>query len=53
MLFTMFLLGLVYLMKGNEAEARQWMEKAEEVAANDALKNNYANKIDMLLSDSE
>ena len=45
-----FLLGLAYLQKGNEAAARRWFAQAEEIAATDALKRNYSNKIDMLLS---
>jgi Flp pilus assembly protein TadD len=45
-----FLLGLSYLQKGDQARARKWLTKAEEVAANDALKRNYQSKIDLLLS---
>jgi tetratricopeptide (TPR) repeat protein len=45
-----FLLGLAYLQKGNEGAARRWFARAEEIAATDALKRNYSNKIDMLLS---
>lgn len=48
-----FLLGLCYLQKGNSAAARRWLDRAEEIAATDALKRNYSNKIDMLLSDSQ
>lgn len=45
-----FLLGLSYLQKGDEQRARKWLNKAEEVAKNDALKRNYQSKIDLLLS---
>ncbi len=48
-----FLLSLIYLQKGDEKAARQWMDKAEKIAATDALKRNYSNKIDTLLSASE
>jgi tetratricopeptide (TPR) repeat protein len=48
-----FLLGLCYLLKGDESAARRWMDRAEKTAASDALKRNYSNKIDMLLSESE
>jgi len=45
-----FLLGLSYLMKGQEKDARKWMNKAEAVAADAALKDQYSTKIDMLMS---
>jgi len=45
-----FLMGLSYLQLGDESEARRWLEKAESVAADDALKRNYQSKIDLLLS---
>ena len=32
-----FLLGLVYLQRGNSPAARKWMERAEELAASDIL----------------
>jgi Flp pilus assembly protein TadD len=48
-----FLLGLVYLQKGEEAAARRWMARAEEVAASDVLKRNYSTKMDILLSASD
>jgi hypothetical protein len=44
-----FLLGASYLKKGDAPAARRWLARAEEVAATDALKRGYANKIDMLL----
>lgn len=47
-----FLMGLSYLQLGDERQARRWLEKAEEVAENDALKRNYQSKIDLLLSSS-
>lgn len=48
-----FLLGMSYLQKGDQAEARKWLDRAEDVAATDALKRNYSSKIDLLLSGSE
>ncbi len=44
-----FLLGVAYLRKGDERRARRWLAKAQEVAATDALKREYASKIDALL----
>ena len=49
----LFLLGLCYLQKGNEAAARRWLAQAEELAATDAQKHNYSNKVEMLLSEKE
>jgi len=48
-----FLLGMSYLQKGKERTARRWLNRAEAVAASDALKRRYSSKIDMLLSASE
>jgi len=45
-----FLLGLSYLQKGDEKQARRWLNKAEEVAKSDTQKRNYQSKIDLLLS---
>jgi Flp pilus assembly protein TadD len=45
-----FLLGLSYMKKGDEEAARQWMSRAQEMAATDALKSRYSSKIDRLLS---
>lgn len=45
-----FLLGTSYLKKGDEPAARRWLSRAEEVAATDALKRRYSDKIDILLS---
>ena len=47
-----FLLGLSYLQKGDEGAARRSLARAEELAATDALKRSYSNKIEMLLSAS-
>ncbi len=44
-----FLLGMCRLKQGDEAGARRWLAKAEEVAATDALKRRYASKMDILL----
>jgi tetratricopeptide (TPR) repeat protein len=44
-----FLLGLSYLQKGNEREARRWFDRAEELAATDALKRTYSRKADTML----
>ena len=48
-----FLMGLSYLNKGDESAARQWLEKAEQVAQDDDLKRNYHSKLEMLLSSQE
>lgn len=48
-----FLLGLCFLMKGDEAQASRWMNRAEEIASNAALKRNYSSKIDALLSSAQ
>jgi Flp pilus assembly protein TadD len=48
-----FLMGLSYLRKGDESAARQWMEKAEQVAEDDDLQRNYHSKLEMLLSPQE
>jgi Flp pilus assembly protein TadD len=45
-----FLMGLSYLQLGDERSARRWLEKAEKIAQDDALKRNYQSKIDLLLS---
>ncbi|MGD9254013.1 MAG: tetratricopeptide repeat protein [Holophagae bacterium] len=45
-----FLLGMIHLQQGNSNAARKWFDKAEKLAASDALKRNYSNKIDMLMS---
>lgn len=44
-----FLMGLSYLQLGDEDEAREWLQKAEQVAEGDALKRNYQSKLDLLL----
>lgn len=43
------LLALCYLGKGDVAAARRWLARAEEVAATDALKRQYAAEIATLL----
>jgi len=48
-----FLMGLSYLKKGDESAARQWLEKAEQVAEDDDLQRNYHSKLEMLLSPQE
>jgi Flp pilus assembly protein TadD len=45
------LLGLAYLQQGDRESARLWMEKAEAVAADDALKRNYHSKLQLLLGE--
>ncbi|MCU0302543.1 MAG: tetratricopeptide repeat protein [Thermoanaerobaculales bacterium] len=45
-----FLLGMSYLMKGDEKEARRWLAKAEAVAADDRDKKRYSTKIETLMS---
>jgi Flp pilus assembly protein TadD len=42
------LLGMSFLRQGNGRAARRWLERAEEVAATDALKRRYMTKIDAL-----
>jgi Flp pilus assembly protein TadD len=44
------LLGVSYLLNGDEDNARKWMEKAEEIASADADKARYHNKLDRLMS---
>lgn len=44
-----YLLGVCYLRKGDQRAAGRWLARAEEVAATDALKRRYSNKIDALL----
>jgi len=48
-----FLMGLSYLKKGDETAARQWLEKAEQVAEDDDLQRNYHSKLETLLSPQE
>jgi len=48
-----FLMGLSYLQKGDESAARQWLEKAEQVAEDDGLQRKYHSKLEMLLSAQE
>ena len=44
------LLSVSYLMSGDKDAAQRWMKKAEEVAGQDADKQRYHNKLDMLMS---
>lgn len=44
-----FLLGVAYLRNGDERAAQRWLARAQEVAATDALKREYASKADALL----
>ena len=46
-----FLLGLSSLRKGDMKSTRYWLGRAEEVAAQDALKQKYSNKIEKLQSE--
>ena len=48
-----FLLGLCYLMRGDEREASRWTAKAKQVAATDEAKKRYSTKIEALMSASE
>jgi len=48
-----FLLGLCYLMRGDEREARRWTRKAEEVAQSDERRSRYSTKIETLRAASE
>jgi Flp pilus assembly protein TadD len=48
-----FLLGLSYLMRGDEREARRWTAKAEKVSTTDEAQERYSTKIETLMSASE
>ena len=43
-----FLMGLSHLKNGDEAEARQWLEKAIEIADEKGLNRSYHNKLERL-----
>lgn len=45
-----FLLGLCHLMQGNDAEAKKWFARAEELAAGDAQRKRYSTKIESLMA---
>jgi Flp pilus assembly protein TadD len=45
-----YLRGLCALKKGDERTARRFLARAQEVAASDALKRRYSDKMDVLLS---
>jgi Flp pilus assembly protein TadD len=49
----MFLRGIVRLQLGDQAGARADLERAEEIAGNEALKRNYHSKLEMLLSEQQ
>ena len=42
------LLGLSYLMNGDRPSAKKWVEKAKEVARQEADRNRYQHKLDLL-----
>lgn len=44
-----FLLGVCYLMQGDEEKARRWTAKAEKVAETDEEKRRYSKKIEALM----
>ena len=48
-----FLMGMNYLEKGNQSTARQWLEKAEQMAEDDALHHNDRGKLKSLRSPKE
>jgi Flp pilus assembly protein TadD len=48
-----FLLGVCYLMKGDEEKARRWTTKAEKVAETGEEKSRYSRKIEALMRASE
>lgn len=43
------LLGLSYLRQGNEASARRWLQRAEQLTRDDDRKHDYHNKLEKLL----
>ena len=47
-----FLLGLCHMRKGETRKAEHYLAKAKEVAATDAMKRRYADKLDILLAAS-
>lgn len=47
-----FLLGVCYLMKGDEEKARHWVAKAERVAETDEERLRYSTKMDALILES-
>jgi Flp pilus assembly protein TadD len=48
-----FLLGVVYLQLGDQEAARNYLEQARSVAADDIMKRRYGSKIRKLLEDYE
>ncbi len=48
-----FLMGMNYLEKGNQSTARQWLEKAQQMAEDDARHHNDHGKLKSLRSPQE
>jgi Flp pilus assembly protein TadD len=48
-----FLLGMCFVMKDDEAEAKKWFARAERIATSDEQKRRYSTKIEALMSASE
>lgn len=48
-----FLLGVCYLMQGDEEKARRWTAKAEKVAETDEDKRGYRERIEALMQASQ
>ena len=48
-----FLLGASYVGLGNEREGRRWFDRAEELAATDAVRRRYSSKADTVLGRPE
>ncbi len=46
-------MGMSYLKKGEEAVARQWLEKGEQVAEDDERQRRYGAKLEKLFSPHE
>jgi Flp pilus assembly protein TadD len=46
-----FLLGMSYLRRGNPRLAREYLDRAQKVAATESLKRGYSSKIEKLLAD--
>lgn len=48
-----FLLGMCYLMTGDEEKARRWAAKAEKMAATDEKKRRYSSEFEALMAASQ
>ena len=48
-----FLLGMCYLMTGDEEKARRWTAKAERMAATDEKKRRYSSEFEALMAASQ